>query len=153
MTVERERTFDAAACERSGDRHGFANGLESGTLATRVGEVWLQVPSADGVPFYPGCMDKESRREKSLTIVSPECCECNRLECPARCQGVSNLSWRMKAIKVAVKVTRRHDRSGLTRRQPRRTGVCCAKRAIERLPVCKISRCPCIPLEAPVGHG
>lgn len=72
MSAERETALGAASYERSAERKGYANGFKPKTLATRVGELKLQVPKTRGISFYPSCLEKGVRSEKALTIALAE---------------------------------------------------------------------------------
>ena len=72
MTAERETALGAASYERSAERKGYANGFKPKTLATRVGELKLQIPKTRGISFYPSCLEKGVRSEKALTIALAE---------------------------------------------------------------------------------
>lgn len=72
MTLEREKALGAGPYERSTERRGYANGFKPRTLATRVGELQLQVPQARGVSFYPSCLEKGLRSERALTLALAE---------------------------------------------------------------------------------
>ena len=72
MSAERETALGAASYERSAERKGYANGFKPKTLATRVGELKLQIPKTRGISFYPSCLEKGVRSEKALTIALAE---------------------------------------------------------------------------------
>jgi transposase-like protein len=78
MRVEREQALGAAAHQRTDQRRGHANGYKPKALATRLGELELQVPQtrgyadADGRPFYPSALQRGVRSERALTLAIAE---------------------------------------------------------------------------------
>jgi transposase-like protein len=78
MRAEREQVLDAALHQRTDNRRGYANGYKPKTLATRVGDVPLQIPQtrdyADehGRPFYPAALERGVRSERALTLAIAE---------------------------------------------------------------------------------
>jgi len=69
MLQERSATLRAQPYERSDQRLGHVNGFKTKTLAPRVGEVELRVPQVrDGVPFYPGALQRGVRSEQALNL-------------------------------------------------------------------------------------
>jgi transposase-like protein len=72
MKVEREQVLGASAYERSDQRRGYANGYKPKTIATRVGEMTVQVPQTRGVEFYPSALEKGVRSERALKLALAE---------------------------------------------------------------------------------
>jgi transposase-like protein len=77
MKLERAEFIGAAPHERSTSRRGWANGFKSKHLATRVGEIELDVPQVRGVPdgqegFYPKSLTRGLRSERALKLAIAE---------------------------------------------------------------------------------
>lgn len=72
MRCEREQVLGAAAYQRSEQRRGHANGFKSKTIATRAGDVTVQVPQTRGVSFYPSALEKGVRSERALKLALAE---------------------------------------------------------------------------------
>ncbi len=72
MLIERAQTLNAAPYERCDGRQGYANGFKPKTVRTRLGAVELQVPQTRGVDFYPSCLEKGLRSERSLNCAMAE---------------------------------------------------------------------------------
>jgi len=78
MRCEREQVLAAAPHQRTDTRRGYANGYKPKTLATRVGELPLQVPQTRGYadehgkPFYPNALQRGVRSERALTLAIAE---------------------------------------------------------------------------------
>ena len=72
MKIERQKALQAAPYERSEERRGHANGFKPKTVATRMGEVTLQVPQVRGMSFYPQSLEKGCRSEKALKLAIAE---------------------------------------------------------------------------------
>lgn len=72
MLLERERYLGAAAYERTPERRGYANGFKPKTLATRVGQLELQVPQVREGGFYPSALERGSRSERALKLALAE---------------------------------------------------------------------------------
>lgn len=72
MKIERSETLRAAPYERTSERRGYANGFKPKTLATRVGQVELQVPQTRGVEFYPKSLERGVRSERALKLAVAE---------------------------------------------------------------------------------
>lgn len=72
MKLEREQVLGAASYERTDERRGYANGFKPKTIATRVGDMTVQVPQTRGVPFYPSALEKGVRSERALKLALAE---------------------------------------------------------------------------------
>lgn len=72
MKLEREQVLGAAAYERTDERRGYANGYKPKTIATRAGDMTLQVPQTRNVPFYPSALEKGVRSERALKLALAE---------------------------------------------------------------------------------
>lgn len=68
MRAERSQVLEAQPYERSERRRGYANGYKPKTVATRLGEITLDVPQTRGVEFYPSALDKGVRSERALKV-------------------------------------------------------------------------------------
>ena len=66
MEAQRDAAIGASHHERSEDRRGHRNGYKPKTLATRVGEIEIQVPKTRGIPFYPDCLERGRRSERAF---------------------------------------------------------------------------------------
>lgn len=77
MKLERAEFIGAAPHERSTSRRGWANGFKPKRVATRVGEVALNVPQVRGVDagqegFYPKSLERGVRSERALKLAIAE---------------------------------------------------------------------------------
>jgi len=72
MKLEREQVLGAAAYERTDERRGYANGYKPKTIATRTGDMTLQVPQTRNIPFYPSALEKGVRSERALKLALAE---------------------------------------------------------------------------------
>ena len=72
MLIERAMALNAQPYERTDQRKDYANGFKSKSVVTRVGEVELKVPQTRNSDFYPSCIEKGSRSEKSLNTAMAE---------------------------------------------------------------------------------
>ena len=58
MKVERQRFLGVEPYERSEARRGHANGFKPKTVATRVGQVTVNIPQVREGGFYPSALEK-----------------------------------------------------------------------------------------------
>lgn len=78
MRIEREQVLGAASHQRTEQRRGYANGFKPKTLATRVGELPMQIPQtrddADqhGKLSYPNALERGVRSERAVTLAIAE---------------------------------------------------------------------------------
>lgn len=73
MLCDRSQALGANPYERCDTRQGYANGFKSKRLQTRMGETEVQVPQVRGeLDFYPSCLDKGMRSERSLKLALAE---------------------------------------------------------------------------------
>lgn len=72
MRIERSQVLEAEPYQRTEKRRGHANGYKPKTLATRLGEIELQVPQTRGVEFYPSVLEKGRRSERALKVAVAE---------------------------------------------------------------------------------
>jgi transposase-like protein len=73
MQVEVEAHIDAGRHERTEDRKGYRNGTKPRKLATRVGELELDVPQVRGCePYHPSLFNKWQRSERALLVACGE---------------------------------------------------------------------------------
>ena len=72
MRIERSQVLEAGPYERTERRRGHANGFKPKTLATRMGEITVQVPQTRGVEFYPSALEKGVRSERALKLAIAE---------------------------------------------------------------------------------
>ena len=73
MTIERSAALNARPWERTDCRQGYANGFKDKTLASRLGNLRLQVPQVRGeVEFHPSAIDKGLRSKRALKIAMAE---------------------------------------------------------------------------------
>ena len=72
MKIERNDVLAAEPYQRTQQRRGYANGFKPKTLATRVGNVELQVPQTRGVEFYPKSLERGVRSERALKLAVAE---------------------------------------------------------------------------------
>ncbi len=69
MLCDRSQALGANPYERSDTRQGYANGFKAKTIQTRMGQTQVQIPQVRGdIDFYPSCLDKGLRSEKSLKL-------------------------------------------------------------------------------------
>ena len=65
--------MNARPHERSEGRRGYRNGTKPRTLATRVGELELEVPQVRGCdPYHPSLFNKWQRSERALLVACGE---------------------------------------------------------------------------------
>jgi transposase-like protein len=80
MKIERSEALRASSYERSEERRGYANGFKNKTIASRVGDIKLDIPQVRGdISFYPEALEKGLRSERAL----------NHSICEMYLQGVS----------------------------------------------------------------
>lgn len=73
MLRDRSQALGANPYERSDTRQGYANGFKPKTIQTRMGQTEVQIPQVRGdVDFYPACLDKGMRSERSLKLALSE---------------------------------------------------------------------------------
>ena len=72
MKLERSAILGAQPYERTDERRGHANGFKPKTLATRVGQLKLQIPQTRGVDFYPQSLERGVRSERALKLAVAE---------------------------------------------------------------------------------
>jgi len=73
MRVERSQALGADPYQRTDQRRGYANGFKPKTVATRVGELNVQVPQVrGGVEFYPSALERGVRSERALKLAIAE---------------------------------------------------------------------------------
>ncbi len=72
MKLERAETLGAQPYERSAERRGYANGYKPKRLATRLGQLALEVPQTRGVEFYPSALERGVRSERALKLAVAE---------------------------------------------------------------------------------
>lgn len=72
MKIERSAVLGAQPYERSEQRRGYANGFKPKTLATRVGQLTLEIPQTRGVEFYPQSLERGVRSERALKLAVAE---------------------------------------------------------------------------------
>jgi len=73
MKVERSSVLKAHPWERSDNRTGYANGYKNKSVATKLGQLSLNVPQVRGdVEFYPSALEKGLRSEKALKLAMAE---------------------------------------------------------------------------------
>lgn len=73
MKVERSSVLNAQPWERTEDRSGYANGFKDKSVASRLGNLNLNVPQVrGGVEFYPSALEKGIRSEKALKYAMAE---------------------------------------------------------------------------------
>jgi transposase-like protein len=73
MRLERATALQAHPYERTAERRGYANGYKPKTLATRLGQLELQVPQVRGdVEFYPSALQRGLRSERALKLAIAE---------------------------------------------------------------------------------
>ena len=67
MKLERQKVLQAAPCERTEQRAGYANGYKAKTVNSRQGQLNLRVPQTRDVEFYPSALERGERALK-LTV-------------------------------------------------------------------------------------
>ncbi len=73
MRLERAAALAAKPYERTVERTGYANGSKPKTLATRLGQLDLQVPQVrGGVAFYASALERGVRSERALKLAIAE---------------------------------------------------------------------------------
>lgn len=72
MLAQRERHNNAGDYERSLERLDSSNGFKKRSLNTRVGRLELKVPQTRSGEFYPACLEKGCRTERSLKLAWAE---------------------------------------------------------------------------------
>lgn len=72
MKLERAEALGAQPYERSPERRGYANGYKPKRLATRMGQLDLEVPQTRGVEFYPSALERGVRSERALKLAVAE---------------------------------------------------------------------------------
>ena len=72
MKLERTQALQAQPYERTDERTGYANGFKDKTLTLATGKVLLKIPQVRGLEFYPSCIEKGIRSERSLKLAIAE---------------------------------------------------------------------------------
>lgn len=72
MKLERTQALQAEPYERTDERTGYANGFKDKTLSLATGKVLLKIPQVRGLEFYPSCIEKGIRSERSLKLAIAE---------------------------------------------------------------------------------
>ena len=73
MACESQAHVNAKPHERSEARRGYRNGTKPRTLATRVGELELEVPQVRGCePYHPSLFNRWQRSERALLVACGE---------------------------------------------------------------------------------
>ena len=72
MKLERTQALQAEPYERTNERTGYANGFKDKTLSLATGKVLLKIPQVRGLEFYPSCIEKGIRSERSLKLAIAE---------------------------------------------------------------------------------
>ena len=72
MKLERVQALQAQPYERTDERTGYANGFKDKTIALATGKVLLKIPQVRGLEFYPSCIEKGIRSERSLKLAIAE---------------------------------------------------------------------------------
>jgi len=72
MKIERENFLHAKFYERTPERIDRANGYKPRTLQTRNGKMKLEVPQTRDTPFYPSCLEKGLRSERTINAAIAE---------------------------------------------------------------------------------
>lgn len=72
MKLERAQALQAEPYERTDERTGYANGFKDKTLTLATGKVLLKIPQVRGLEFYPSCIEKGIRSERSLKLAIAE---------------------------------------------------------------------------------
>lgn len=68
MKVERSRHIGAESYERTDTRKGYSNGYKGKQLKTNIGELSLEVPQVRDSDFYPSCLEKGNRADRTLLL-------------------------------------------------------------------------------------
>ena len=73
MRIERSQALEADPYQRTEKRRGYANGFKPKKVATRLGELALEVPQVRGdVEFYPSALERGVRSERALKCAIAE---------------------------------------------------------------------------------
>jgi putative transposase len=73
MRLERSQVLEAGPYQRTEKRRGYANGFKPKNVATRLGELALEVPQVRGeVEFYPSSLERGVRSERALKCAIAE---------------------------------------------------------------------------------
>jgi len=73
MDIEASEHVNAAPHERTEGRKGYRNGTKPRKLATRVGELELDIPQVRGCePYHPSLFNKWQRSERALLVACGE---------------------------------------------------------------------------------
>jgi transposase-like protein len=73
MRLERSQVLEAGPYQRTEKRRGYANGFKPKNVATRLGELALEVPQVRGeVEFYPSTLERGVRSERALKCAIAE---------------------------------------------------------------------------------
>lgn len=72
MKIEREKYLHARAYQRTSERVDHANGYKPRTIQTLNGELKLSIPQTRNTDFYPECLERGMRSERSLRIAMAE---------------------------------------------------------------------------------
>jgi len=72
MIMERENHINAKPYERNEERVDFSNGFKAKNFNTRIGALNLRIPQTRQSGFYPSCLEKGKRSERSLILAMAE---------------------------------------------------------------------------------
>jgi transposase-like protein len=72
MVAERSDYLDAAPCERSTQRLGYANGCKGKQLKIRLETLPLKMPETRDGAFYPQSLARALRSERALLLAIAE---------------------------------------------------------------------------------
>jgi putative transposase len=72
MKVERARHVGATAYQRSDERQGYCNGFKPKQFKTTLGKLSLDVPQVRDSSFYPSCLEKGSRTDRTFLLTIAE---------------------------------------------------------------------------------
>nr|NGY94992.1 hypothetical protein [Neochlamydia sp. AcF84] len=72
MKIERKKCIGAESYERTEERKGYSNGFKDKTLNTRSGLLKLKIPQVRDLKFYPSCIEKGCRSERTLKLAIAE---------------------------------------------------------------------------------
>ena len=72
MEIERAEHLKANPYERTQHREGYASGFKDKSIATRYGQIPLRIPQTRYANFYPSCIEKGNRMERSLKAALAE---------------------------------------------------------------------------------
>jgi putative transposase len=73
MRSQQDSAIKADHYERSEEREAYRNGYKDKTISTRLGKITVQVPQVrGGLSFYPSCLEKGIRSERSLKLAMAE---------------------------------------------------------------------------------